>query len=171
MTDFGHCVRNQFRTPRPQLLAGDALPPCVVGKVLQRIDSAAARTCCPILCLKRRTTHSGATPAGREAPPDRGLPSTACEPPLRASVLTSTALFVDVIRAQRFGWFWAVFSARRRPIAAAFVPVWSPAIMAFLCQWVCCMRLPRCRVTRQHTVTHLLPSIPPLTLNGFCPVF
>ena len=154
LTDFGHCVRNQFRTPRPQLLAGDALPPCVVGKVLQRIDSAAARTCCPILCLKRRTTHSGATPAGREAPPDRGLPSTACEPPLSASVLTSTALFVDVIRAQRFGWFWAVFSARRRPIAAAFVPVWSPAIMAFLCQWVCCMRLPRCRVTRQHTFAH-----------------
>ena len=49
MTDFGHCVRSQFRTPRPQLLAGDALPPCVVGKVLQRIGSAAALSCCPIV--------------------------------------------------------------------------------------------------------------------------
>ena len=119
LTDFGHCVRSQFRTQRPQLLAGDALPPCVVGKVLQRIGSAAARTCCPILCLKRRTTHSGATPAGREAPPDRGLPSTACGPPVRASVLMSTALFVDVIRAQRFGWVLAVFSARRHTQALA----------------------------------------------------
>ena len=93
----------------------------------------------------------GADAAARQQLSSRGLPLTACEAALGASVLTSTALFVDVIRAQLFGWFWAVFSARRRPIAAAFVPVWSPAIMAFLCQWVCCMRLPRCRVTRENT--------------------
>ena len=49
LTDFGHCVRSQFRTLRPQLLAGDALPPWVVTQVLQRIGSAAALTCCPIV--------------------------------------------------------------------------------------------------------------------------
>ena len=98
-----------------------------------------------------RTTHSGTTPAGREPPPDRAPPSAACGLPLRASVLTSATFFVAAMRAPRLAWFLPVFYARRGPIAAPFVPVCSLAIMAFLCQWICCMRLPRCRVTRQHT--------------------
>ena len=46
-----------------------------------------------------------------------------------------------------FSWFLSVFSARRSPIAAASFAACRWAIMAFLCQWVCCTRLPARRAT------------------------
>ena len=46
-----------------------------------------------------------------------------------------------------FSWFLSVFSARRSPIAAASFAACRWAIMAFLCQWICCTRLPARRAT------------------------
>ena len=42
-----------------------------------------------------------------------------------------------------FHGFFAIFSARRSPIAAASFRAYCPAIMAFLCHWVCCWGMPR----------------------------